>query len=84
MQEKWNELQTILEEMKTMKKREYLLMLAVCTLAGLVAGMLISPRKRVMIGSNNGNNSGNDNVNGLADDCGCIDGCCDDDCGCEQ
>ena len=65
MQEKWNELQVILEEMKTMKKREYFLTLAVCVLSGLVIGMLISPKKRVMIGSNNGNN----NVGSLVSDC---------------
>lgn len=80
MQEKWNELQTILEEMKIMKKREYFLMLAVCLLSGLVAGMLISPKKRVMFGCNNGNN----NVNGVLDDCQCDeDCCCDDECCCE-
>lgn len=52
MQEKWKELQVILEEMKTIKKREYFLMLAVCVLSGLVVGMLVSPRKQVMVGSN--------------------------------
>ena len=45
MQERWNELQDILEELKTMKKREYMLTLAVCVLSGLVVGMLISPKK---------------------------------------
>lgn len=57
MKEKWMELQTILEEMQTMKKREYFLTLAVCVLAGLVVGMLISPRRMLMVGSNNGNNN---------------------------
>ena len=57
MQEKWKELQVVLEEMKTMKKREYFLMLAVCLLFGLVVGMLVSPRKQAMVGSNNGNNN---------------------------
>lgn len=57
MQEKWKELQVILEEMKTMKKKEYFLMLAVCLLSGLVVGMLVSPKKQVMVGSNNGNNN---------------------------
>ena len=80
MQEKWSEWQTILEEMKTMKKREYFLMLAVCVLSGLVLGMLISPKRRVMIGSHNGNNNRNDTVNHLADDCGCE---CDCDCDCD-
>lgn len=81
MQERWNEWQTILEEMKTMKKREYFLMLTVCVLSGLVIGMLISPKKRVMIGNNNGNNNGNDNVNTMTDDCDCD---WDDDCCCEK
>ena len=43
--------------MTTMKKREYFLVLAVCVLSGLVAGMLLSPRRMTMIGSNNGNNN---------------------------
>lgn len=57
MQEKWKELQVILEEMKTMKKKEYFLILAVCLLSGLVIGMLISPRRLFMVGNNNGNSS---------------------------
>lgn len=59
MKEKWNEIQTTLEEMTLMKKREYFLTLTVCLLVGLVIGMLISPRKFMMIGNNNGNNNGN-------------------------
>ena len=59
MKEKWQELQEVLEEMATIKKREYVLTLAVCVLSGLVVGMLVSPKKRVMIGSHNGNYSGN-------------------------
>ena len=39
--------------------RELVLGLAVCTLAGVVTGIALSPRKNVTIGSNNGNNSGN-------------------------
>lgn len=82
MQEKWNELQTILEEMKIMKKREYFLTLAVCILSGLVLGMFLSPKKRVMIGSNNGNNNvGSMGGNGLDDSCCCEDDCC---CECEE
>lgn len=57
MQEKWKELQVVLEELKTMKKKEYLLVMAVCLLSGLVIGMLVSPRRLLMIGNNNGNNS---------------------------
>lgn len=63
MKEKWNEFQTSLEEMTLMKKREYFLTVTVCLLAGLVIGMLISPRKFMMIGNNNGNNNGNDERN---------------------
>ena len=41
-------------------QRELVLGLAVCALAGIVAGIVLSPRKTVAIGSNNGsNNSGN-------------------------
>lgn len=78
MQEKWNELQTILEEMKTIKKREYFLTLAVCILSGLVLGIFLSPKKRVMIGSHNGNNNGNNNGSDWEEDecCECEDGCC--------
>lgn len=76
MREKWQEFQTILEEMATIKKREYFLTLAVCVLSGLVIGMLVSPRKKVMIGSNNGNNSGNSNTSNRPEGCECDD-CCD-------
>lgn len=68
MKEKWQEFQTILEELTTVKRREYLLMLAVCVLSGLVIGMLISPKKRVLIGSNNGNNV-NSNLNDPPQEC---------------
>ena len=41
-------------------QRELVLGLAVCALAGIVAGIALSPKKTVTIGSNNGsNNSGN-------------------------
>ena len=41
-------------------QRELVLGLAVCTLAGIVTGIALSPRKNVAIGNNNGsNNSGN-------------------------
>ncbi len=41
-----------------MSRREFLLTLAVCILGGMVFGMLFSPRKNMVIGSNNGNGSG--------------------------
>ena len=40
-------------------QRELVLGIAACTLAGVVAGILLSPRKMVTIASNNGNNNGN-------------------------
>ena len=40
-------------------QRELVLGLAVCALAGIVTGIMLSPKKNVTIGSNNGNNSGN-------------------------
>lgn len=76
MKEKWQEFQEVLEEMATMKKREYFLTLAVCVLSGLVVGMLVSPKKRVMIGSNNGNNNGNGNTGKLPQECECGEDCC--------
>ena len=42
-----------------MSKREFWLIAAVCLLGGIVLGMLCSPKKSLVIGSNNGNNSGN-------------------------
>ena len=38
-------------------KREMVLGLTVCALAGFGLGMLLSPRKQVTIGSHNGNNN---------------------------
>ena len=38
-------------------KRELVLGVAACTLAGVLAGILLSPRKTVTIGSHNGNNN---------------------------
>lgn len=41
-------------------KRELFLGMACCTLAGILTGILVSPKKTVTIGSHNGsNNSGN-------------------------
>lgn len=44
-------------------KRELLLATTACTLGGMVLGMLFSPKKRIMIGSNNGNG----NIQGYGD-----------------
>ena len=38
-------------------QRELCLGVTACTLAGVLAGMLLSPKKTVTIGSNNGNNN---------------------------
>ncbi len=64
----WHEFQTVLEEMTTLKKREYLLTLVVCVLSGLVVGMLISPKKSLMIGSHNGNNNNNGKAGDLPEE----------------
>ncbi len=45
-------------------KRELVLGLTACTLAGVLTGILLSPRKTVTIGSHNGNNN-NGNSAGL-------------------
>ena len=42
-------------------KRELVLGVTVCALAGILLGILFSPKKHTTIGSNNGNNSGNGN-----------------------
>ena len=43
-------------------QRELVLGLAICTLAGIVTGIMLSPKKNVTIGSNNSGNSGNGTV----------------------
>lgn len=48
-----------LGESTTVSKRELVLGLSTCLLSGMVVGMLVSPRKNMTIGSNNGcNNAG--------------------------
>lgn len=59
MKEKWELFKESLHEEKTMTKKEWLLTIAVIALAGIVFGMLASPRKNMTIGSHNGNNCGN-------------------------
>lgn len=38
-------------------QRELVLGVAACTLAGMLAGILLSPKKAITIGSNNGSNN---------------------------
>lgn len=45
----------------SISKREFFLTTAVCMLFGIVLGMLGSPRKTQIIGSNNGNSWGSEN-----------------------
>ena len=59
MKEKWETLKETMEETTSMSKKELWLIVAVCVLGGIVFGILTSPRKTLVIGSNNGNNSGN-------------------------
>ena len=59
MKEKWKEWTASLTDPQIMSKKEFLLTVAVCVLGGIVFGMLFSPKKTTVIGSNNGNNSGN-------------------------
>ena len=49
----WNSLDRAI----LVNKRELVLGVAACTLAGVLAGILLSPRKTVTIGSHNGNNN---------------------------
>lgn len=56
MKEKWNKMVELLKEGER-TRLEFMLMIAVAFLSGLVLGMFFSPKKHVMIGSNNGNNS---------------------------
>lgn len=52
-------LDALLEEAEDMELTvmEMVLLVAVAFLSGLVLGMIFSPKKHVVIGSNNGNNS---------------------------
>ncbi len=59
MQEKWEVIKEIMKENIIMSKKEFWLITAVSVLSGILFGILISPRKSLVIGSNNGNNSGN-------------------------
>lgn len=43
------------EELTTVSKRELFLEVVCCLLAGLVLGILFSPKKTTIIGCNNGN-----------------------------
>ena len=63
MKEKWEIFKATLTEQKTMTKKEFLLIVAVCVLGGLVKGMLSSTRKQVTIGSHNGSNNQDNNNN---------------------
>lgn len=64
MKEKWELFKESLLEEKSMTKKEWLLTIAVVALAGIVFGMLASPRKNMTIGSHNGNNCGNNTGEG--------------------
>ena len=73
----WKE--SLKDEVK-MSKKEYLLVIAVCILGGIVFGLLSSPRKTTTIGSHNGNNNcgslgsnnGNESeANGDTEECAC-------------
>ena len=59
MTKKCNELWQNLNVPVLVNKRELVLGIMVCTLAGILFGILFSPKKHTTIGSNNGNNSGN-------------------------
>lgn len=48
-----------IHEQITITKLDGVLIVAVSALAGIVLGMLCSPKKNMIIGSQNGNNSGN-------------------------
>ena len=51
MERRWEEFKATLTDERSMSKKEFLLMMAVCVLGGIV----FSPRKSTVIGSHNGN-----------------------------
>lgn len=69
MKEKWEILKETMEDTISMSKKEFWLITAVCVLGGILFGILISPKKSLVIGSNNGNNSGNYGNGAPDDDC---------------
>ena len=72
MREQWELFKESLSEDKVMTKREWLLTIAVFALAGVVFGMMLSPRKNTTIGSHNGNNCGNNTGRTEQDEERCI------------
>ncbi len=69
--EKWKKGFESLSETITITKLDGSLLLAICALAGIIIGMLISPRKNAHYGCNNGsteiNNFGNDSEDEMWD-----------------
>ncbi len=57
-----------LDEEKVVSKREMLLTVTTCTLAGILLGIIFSPKKRTMIGSHNGCYNGNYPTDDMEDD----------------
>ncbi|MGM9549578.1 MAG: hypothetical protein ACI3V5_07015 [Faecousia sp.] len=53
LQKTWTEL----DQSITVNKRELVLGVTACTLAGILVGILLSPKKTTTIGSHNGNNN---------------------------
>ena len=70
--EKWKKRFETLSETITITKLDGSLLLAICGLAGIIIGMLISPRKNAHYGCNNGtteiNNFGNDSDEEMLED----------------
>ena len=70
--QKWKERLETLTETVTITKLDGTLLLAICGLAGIIIGMLISPRKNAHYGCNNGsteiNNFGTDAEDELFDE----------------
>ena len=58
---------TSLDETTVVSKRELFLEIAVAALAGLVLGMILTPKKTLTIGSNNSGNGCNCSNTGLID-----------------
>lgn len=71
MKEKWEIFKETMEETVSMSKKEFWLISAVCVLGGILFGILVSPKKSLVIGSNNGNNSGNYGNGAPEEECGC-------------
>lgn len=72
MNSKIHKLRTTLDQSTVIKKRELLMGVAVCTLAGILLGILVCPKTSLTIASHNGNHYGDGNNDVLTKNTGSL------------